>query len=303
MDILGKNGNFKSILDSVSEGVYFTDTKRIIRYWNTRAKNITGYQSQEIIGKSCREDILVHIDEKGSKICDFGLCPILQAQKQKKKYTVNLYLTHKNGYRIPVTVTTIPMWDNNSKYIGTVEVFRDNSEKTLMLSRIGELENMSFLDPLTNIGNRRFIGENMHKRIKEFKRYHIPFGILFIDIDDFKSINDRFGHNQGDVVLKMVANTMVHNLRPFDTVGRWGGEEFVALIVNIADKDLQKLAEKFRMLIAKSSLRHKKQPLKVTISIGGTIAKKNDSVKSLVTRADKLMYKSKTSGKNRVTIK
>jgi diguanylate cyclase (GGDEF)-like protein len=115
-------------------------------------------------------------------------------------------------------------------------------------------------------------------------------------------VNDQFGHDVGDRVLKMVASTLQNNLRTFDLVCRWGGEEFV-VIININNEDhLLKLAEKLRMLVEQSSLMTGNHFIRVTVSIGATLAHLHDTPHSLTYRADQLMYQSKKAGRNRVTI-
>jgi diguanylate cyclase (GGDEF)-like protein len=130
----------------------------------------------------------------------------------------------------------------------------------------------------------------------------VPFGILFIDIDHFKKFNDRYGHDVGDDVLKVVAKTFIANARSFDLFGRWGGEEFLGIIRNINSKDLELLGNKLRSLIENSYILRENEKLRVTISIGATPVNENDTIDSLIKRADILLYKSKTEGRNRLTL-
>ena len=123
-----------------------------------------------------------------------------------------------------------------------------------------------------------------------------------MDIDHFKRVNDSYGHETGDTVLKMVAQTMAHNIRSFDVIGRWGGEEFLIILANITKNQLQTVAEKLRILVEHSTLNIGDAKISVTISIGATMAQKKDTVESIVKRADLLMYKSKGKGRNTVTI-
>lgn len=139
-------------------------------------------------------------------------------------------------------------------------------------------------------------------RFNEHKRHNIPFGILFIDIDNFKKVNDTYGHNVGDEVLRFVAQTFVANSRPFDLYGRWGGEEFIAIIRNIEPKELANLGERLRILIEHSYILHGNEKLHVTVSLGATSLQPNDSLESLLKRADSLLYESKNQGRNRLTL-
>ena len=128
-------------------------------------------------------------------------------------------------------------------------------------------------------------------------------GLLFMDIDQFKRINDSYGHDVGDLALSMVANTIRHALRATDTIGRWGGDEFVAILYDIFDEDtLHTAAGKVRSLIQTSRLDIGNHNLTVTASIGATRLYSNDTPESLIRRADGLMYRSKQAGGNLVTL-
>ena len=139
-------------------------------------------------------------------------------------------------------------------------------------------------------------------RREEFKRFRWPFGVLFIDIDHFKSINDKFGHMVGDDILKMVAETLSHNNRPFDIVGRWGGEEFLAIIANVDLEALKEIADRYRVFIRKSKMVQSKGDIRVTVSIGATLCRQEDTTRSLIKRADELMYHCKNSGRDCVRV-
>jgi diguanylate cyclase (GGDEF)-like protein len=132
-------------------------------------------------------------------------------------------------------------------------------------------------------------------------RYGWPFGLLFVDVDEFKRINDEHGHLTGDEVLRMVAQTLSRSVRSFDFVGRWGGEEFIAIIRNATEKTLRSVANRCRTLIENSSLIDHEREIRVTISIGATLARHEDSMETLFQRADQLMYQSKAAGRNRIS--
>jgi len=125
---------------------------------------------------------------------------------------------------------------------------------------------------------------------------------LFVDIDSFKAFNDVHGHEVGDKVLRMVVGSLNHNLRATDTIGRWGGDEFVAIIDNVQDlEDLQNVAQKLRHLVQSSRLDLFDRSLTVTVSIGATLLNPNDTFDSFIYRADQLMYQSKQTGRNQVS--
>ena len=293
--------HYKDLLDSLHEGVYFVDRGRRIGYWNKAAELITGYSAREVVGRRCMENILRHVDGGGRDLCDHG-CPLAKTLKDGRTREAEIYCHHKAGHRVPISVRVSPIRDASGHIVGAVESFSDNSPKAEILARIQELEKLALLDPLTRIPNRRYVEMNLRGRLDEMRRYGRSFGVLSMDIDHFKRINDTQGHLAGDAVLKAVANTLVHNARPFDVVGRWGGEEFMGAIGNVAAGALLVAARRLRALVEHSHVPVGRDSIRVTISIGATLAKPDDTMETLLARADQLLYKSKAAGRNRATM-
>ena len=169
--------------------------------------------------------------------------------------------------------------------------------------RIDELERLAYLDPLTGLVNRRGMEYEIDRRLAERRKSALNFGVLFIDIDDFKKVNDTFGHAAGDEVLKHISAVMEESVRDIDIIGRIGGEEFVILAKDIDEHGLMALAKKLQEKVKSMLLQSKNVQLTITLSIGGTLAHEGDSVVSLLHRADTHMYQSKTTGKNKTTFK
>jgi len=230
------------------------------------------------------------------------MCPLAATIVDGKPREAEVYMHHKDGHRIPVSVRVSTLTDAQGKVIGGIELFTDISNQAANELRVKELEKLALLDNLTQLANRNYIEKEIQSRFEEKKRLNVPFGVFFIDIDHFKKFNDTYGHDVGDDVLKFVANTFISNARPFDLYGRWGGEEFIGIIRNINGKDLKLLGNRLRLLIENSYIIHENEKLYVTISIGATLVKDNDTIDSLIKRADTLLYESKTSGRNCLTM-
>ncbi len=292
---------YKHILDNLCDGIYFLDTNRKITYWNKGAEQITGYSSDEVMGRCCSDNILVHIDQQGNQLC-CDKCPAADTLLDGQRHEAELYLRHKQGYRLPVRACIDPIIDTDGTIIGAVELFTDISSSMALRQQVHELEQMALFDSMTEIGNRRYAQMNLHARFNEKKRYGWNFGLMFIDIDQFKLFNDSHGHAVGDRVLKMIAKTLASNIRPFDIACRWGGDEFVVILVHIEPDELHSIAEKLRTLVEQSAFSENSRQIHVTVSIGATLIRDNDTTGSLVQRADTLMYKGKKHGRNCVTI-
>ena len=293
--------DYKSLIENIFDGLYLVNKDRSIIYWNQVAEKITGYRSEEVVGRQCRDNILVHVDQNGKSLCH-SRCP-LQATIQDGTYRdAEVYLQHKDGHRVPVWIRAAPLHDTAGNIIGGAEMFTDLSASNAITTKVNELEKLSFLDNLTQLANRRYLEMELTNRIAEKNRYGAPFGIVFMDIDFFKRVNDTYGHDVGDRVLKAVARTFMNTARPSDLMGRWGGEEFVGILKRVDDEGLRSAAERVRSLVEKSHFRDNGLTLKVTVSIGGTLADQRDTADSIIKRADTLLYRSKENGRNRCTI-
>ena len=289
--------NSKDILDNLPSGIYLTNLKRKILYWNNAAEKITGFRAEEVVGSYCFDNILQHIDKEGCRLCK-SLCPLAKTIKDGISRQAEVFLHHKDGHRASVNIHTIPLKDSNKNIIGAAEIFSDNSEFTSFATRIKDLEKMAFFDKLSKLPNREHIESELDLNFHEFKRYGQSFGVLFLDIDHFKHFNDTFGHDAGDLIIKTVARTLRSSSRPFDIFGRWGGEEFVGIIKNVDRHTLAMIGNRYRKLIENSSIALVDKPVSITVSIGATIARNDDSIRSIIKRADLLMYECKQNGRN-----
>jgi len=169
--------------------------------------------------------------------------------------------------------------------------------------QLTEVQRTALTDALTGIGNRRYLENRLNAAIAENRQLSNPIGLMFMDIDDFKIFNDVHGHEIGDKILRMVVGSLNHNLRVTDTIGRWGGDEFLAILYSVQDKkDLQSIALKLKNLVERSRLDLSEKSLTVTVSIGATLLNSDDTSDSFIRRADQLMYQSKKTGRNRITV-
>ncbi|OPX90589.1 MAG: Response regulator PleD [Pelotomaculum sp. PtaB.Bin013] len=214
-----------------------------------------------------------------------------------------VFLRHKGGFRVPVFIRVSPIRDSDGKITGAIEIFNDNSPKIDLIQQIDQLRELSLLDPLTRLANRRYAEIHLQGKIKEMSDCGCPFfGVLFLDIDHFKKVNDEHGHDVGDEVLKMVSMTIKRGVNGKGQVCRWGGEEFIVVIPAGDIYMLQSVAGSLRALVEQSCYSDGRHEVSVTVSVGATMAVSGDTVESVVKRADALMFQSKKMGRNRVSI-
>jgi diguanylate cyclase (GGDEF)-like protein len=172
-------------------------------------------------------------------------------------------------------------------------------------SRNRELQQQVLHDPLTKLYNRHFFDETLDREVSRAQRIASALGVLFLDLDHFKKLNDTYGHQFGDYVLEHVAGVFQSSIRSTDVLARYGGEEFVVLVSQPTEKGLEKLAERIRQRVEQEPFQCDGQPVRVTCSIGAAIVipgrQGPDIGKTLIAAADACLYESKGAGRNRVS--
>jgi len=288
----------EDLIPYLYEGVYVVDQKRKIIFWNEGSERITGYKASEVMGGFCYQNILQHIDANGKQLCLEG-CPLHDTLKTGTINEAHVFLRHREGYRVPVMVKSLPIYDDEKRIVAAIEVFTDERFQKAVYDENIQLKDTLKIDPLTRVANRHFFDFQLGKRLEEARIFNRPFGLLVIDIDHFKAVNDTYGHLVGDEMLKIVANSLSSNVSQTDTVSRWGGEEFIGILEVDDSKGLFAIAERLRNVVMKSTYeRDHDQTISVTVSIGGTLYRKDDDLNTLIERADQNMYFAKRNGRN-----
>ncbi|EQB35389.1 diguanylate cyclase [Sulfurimonas hongkongensis] len=179
------------------------------------------------------------------------------------------------------------------------EVKKANEIITQLTTQVKNLEEKSNLDSLTKVFNRRALSSHL-KMLCSNSDLPYEFHLLLLDIDDFKSINDKHGHLAGDKVLIFIANILKKTLRDGDKVFRYGGEEFVIILNRIDEQHCLKITKRLLDIVRSNKLIYKGEGLRVTMSVGTTKYSAGDTPDSIIARADKALYKAKSSGKNQM---
>jgi len=280
------------LFESFHEAIYIVDASRKILYFNPVATKISGFEKGETEGFFCYDNILNHVDHLGKNLCFEG-CPLVDAILYNRVEDHMVYLHHKQGHRIKVHVRAIPYIEDD-QVVGAIEVFTDETAKNLMQNELEVKERLLMIDPLTELYNRRYLELHQDKTYSQQDNVCV----LFFDIDNFKAINDVFGHFYGDDVLKAVSKTIQLNLKPDDTVIRFGGEEIVAILKQVTQTDLKEIAETLRLLVHQTKPRNPEHDYMMSVSIGAVCVKENEKIIEAIHRADQAMYDAKKSGKD-----
>jgi len=289
---------FRRILDAISDGVYVTTDEREIVYWSKGAERITGFSADEVVGKHCFDDVLVHTDVAGRHLCIDG-CPLQDCMSRRVDRTVNeIFLKRKDGERLPVYVKTTT-FEEAGRVFG-VEIFGEleSVAGTGLAARVQELTTSSISDPLTGMFNRRYFDATLEQQFALFGRMGRYYGVLYLDVDNFKAVNDTFGHPVGDEALKFVSGIIARSARKMDVAARYGGDEFVVLCAVGDTDELESYAQRLVGLVRGSSFAPTEESgAKLSISVGGSMvgAADTDAFQALE-RADRAMYRVKHAG-------
>lgn len=169
-------------------------------------------------------------------------------------------------------------------------------------SRLLEAHHLALQDAVTELPNRLAYDERVAQEYARWKRFSEPLSMLVWDVDNFKSINDRFGHQAGDKALRVIAKSLQQRLRETDFIGRYGGEEFVTLLCGANEDEAFKVAEQMRQSVEQSGFHSGSKAVQVTISCGISHFTQEDSIESVFRRADNALYQAKRKGKNRCEV-
>jgi len=287
-----------TVFDKLNDGVYLVDQQRRIVYWNRAAAEITGYSAEEVMGRTCR-DVLGHTDEAGVSICG-PRCPLLLTQQSCQAHDCKAWFRHKDGRQIPAIVRTTPCLNADGDCVGMVEVFSDYALKKALLDRADELEGLAYLDALTGIGNRRYAQRVLEQSWQNWCRRGRQFGVAFMDLDYFKQINDQLGHEAGDEVLRTVARALSESLRAVDFLGRWGGDELVAVVQDVDTTELYGVMDRCLRTCHSTTLVVKGTRVRLSLSIGIAGIEGTESAGDMLALADARLYEAKRTGRDRV---
>ncbi|MDP8246360.1 MAG: GGDEF domain-containing protein [Candidatus Hinthialibacter antarcticus] len=233
----------RQLFETMPEGVCLLDPKGVVAFDNKTARALNDGKSLLNIQA---EDLIQCVD------LDSGDSPIDDTIRDGQLRTTSGLLTPPNGAPKTVAFQIFRLTVSNQE--NWIAIFiRDNSEDLQNQERMRILETQCLVDSLTELPNRTMLSSNLATRFHEFQRFGWAFGVMMIDIDHFKVFNDQYGHDIGDVVLQSTGRMLSKNLRPFDIVGRWGGEEFVAVIANVDKFGMLSAAERTRFQVRKTA--------------------------------------------------
>jgi len=226
-----------------------------------------------------------------------------ELEKYKDSDEFDFNLIHKKLYTFAVALEkNTELFVNDLKsHSSEVEIMAKKIEQ--LESELAKVKESSREDFLTKLYNRRALDEEFNLKEAEFKRYNHNYSIAIFDLDHFKSINDTYGHDAGDIVLSAFAKILKREARELDVVGRFGGEEFMVILSETPIDGAETFAQKVRQSVEKTKFIYKDTRINVTVSVGVSERARNLNLESLIKSADEALYEAKDNGRNRVVKK
>jgi diguanylate cyclase (GGDEF)-like protein/PAS domain S-box-containing protein len=289
------------LLESTGEGIWGVDQDGLCTFINRAASQMLGYSAQEALGKNMHQ--LVHARHADGSPFPASECLIARSFRQgTKSFVSDDVFWRQDGVALPVEYASYPILDAG-RVTGSVVTFRDISERKAAES---EIRHLAFFDSLTQLPNRRLLMDRLERAVAGCAAGARGGALLFIDLDNFKALNDTYGHDQGDLLLRLVAQRLASCVHGTDTVARLGGDEFVVVLENLGatptEAALQAKAVAERLLaVLREPYRLDTHEYLGTPSVGVTLfGNAGDDVRELLRRADHAMYRAKGAGRNTV---
>ncbi|MFZ6641265.1 sensor domain-containing diguanylate cyclase [Undibacterium sp. TC4M20W] len=283
--------NFRRLFENMQDVYYRTDVDGIVQKVSPAVTKILGYTPEEIEGKPAAELYPQMGDREAfrKEIMLHGMVSDFPGQ-----------MVTKDGRIIDISVNSQALYDDEGNYAGAEGICRDVTQRKL-LER--EMQRLATTDSLTGIANRRAFLEHAEHIFKSCQRYQTQMTLMMLDLDFFKGINDKYGHQSGDLALINFAEAVKLELRESDLFGRLGGEEFCVLLQQANQPEALLVAERIRAHVQSLLLNSAAgEPFSLTVSIGIAIYRaEDDRLGRLLERADKALYQAKSNGRNRVT--
>lgn len=283
-----------SMLETVADAVITTDRLARVKYMNRAAETFTGWTRDQAIGKPLRLVFRLLMSLQDTHPLD----PVEQALRKNEMRGLGFagVLIDRKGKESPVEYFASPVNDQNNERIGAVLAFRELSQSRGVAARMAYLAQH---DQLTDLPNRVLMRDRVSQAIAAARRHGRKLALLFVDLDRFKSVNDSFGHDVGDRLLREVAERLQRGIRASDTLSRQGGDEFLVLLTDIESAaDVGRIAAKLLASGAEPFM-FDGHELRVSLSIGISLYPSDgEDFDSLMRNADAAMYHAKTTGRN-----
>jgi diguanylate cyclase (GGDEF)-like protein/PAS domain S-box-containing protein len=291
------------LLHAAGEGILGVDTAGRVTFINPAALRMLGFAAEEMLGQSVH-GLIHHSHADGSRY-PMEECPMYASYtRAAENHVIGEVLWRKDGSSFPVEYSSTPI-AKDGKVTGAVVTFQDITERKRIEEALRDSEKryreLSIVDDLTQLYNSRHFYFQLKIELDRSNRYEQPLTLLLLDLDNFKSFNDAYGHVEGDQVLRRLGQVIKKCMRETDFAYRYGGEEFTILLPMTTTPEGAVTAERIRTEFRKEIFSPAPgKEVHMTLSIGLAQYKPQEEIKPFVHRVDQLMYKAKKNGKDRI---
>ncbi|HEX4489422.1 MAG TPA: sensor domain-containing diguanylate cyclase [Terriglobales bacterium] len=276
---------YQTVLEGLRFGVFLLDQQRKIFFWNDGAEEITGYHRHEVLGHISHDNILDQCNDKACASCA-NACPFTSSLCDGKVNELRIQLHHKDGYLIPVRLCVTPIRNSRGGVIGLAQSFDEQKFAFDRDRRQHNLSEYGCLDDMTGLPNRSFTQFHLRENWEGFKQYHLPFGIVCIQLDKFKEFKGNYGREACDSILHVLAQTVRNSMRPSDFLGRWKDDEFLGILPNCTPRGVHTATERIGRLLSSAGLQWWGDRIEVSTQIGEAAVQADDTLESLLSRAN-----------------
>ncbi len=292
---------YLTVLDNLQTGVYIVDRNRRIRFWNEGAEQITGYLLQDVVGRFLRDHLLT----TGDAVKDLDSDPedpINLVFRDGKPSTMDVSILHKDGYRVPIVLRTMPIRNSRGAVVGAAESFEKNRSASEWTRRQAGFANFGCLDSVTGVAAQSFMETQLRENLTTFAEHNIPFGILLVQIDHMDQFRASRGPGVVSTILRVIAQSVENCVRPTDLVGCWGANQFIAILMECRESEVARVGERVRKMISRAEIEWWGDKFSVTSPLGGAGCRAGDNSELLIARAAASLQESIGKGGNCVTV-
>jgi len=274
----------RSILESLAVGLHVADRERRIVLWNDGAERITGFKRQEVIGKRCPEQILEHYDA-ANKMLSGANCLLAGVMTAGRPREATVFLCHKEGERIPVRVRVAPVRNERGAIVGVVECFDEMAAP--QPDELLETEPVEDrFDLATGIPDQHSMELHLRSTLEHYRASQVPFAAFAVLVDGLDLIRETRGQKAAEAVLRVAARTLMKNLRPSDAVGRWSGEQLLAIASNCPAAALASVAGRLKQIVDASSVPWWGDRIPISVTMAGASILAGETGEKVVARAE-----------------
>lgn len=292
---------FRTVLDSLHTGVYLVDRNGTIVFWNDGAERLTGYLREEVVGRCCRDKILVHEGECTTSLCS-SLCPLAGTMADGEAREAAVEIRHRAGHRISVWLRAVPIRDDSGAIIGAAESFDERGLARDTVHCESDHLVYSCLDEVTGLAIEEGTRSRMREAMGAYADESIPFSVLCIEIDRMDQFRTTYGREAATSILRVVCQTLKDTLRSSDFLGHWSERRFLAILPWCSGSAVSQVAGLLKKMVGYSGIRWWGDHLSVTLSIGAATVRQDDTLESLVERAESALMESLQRGGNCATM-